>query len=160
LTSFQQRTQRTTIEIAGVTDRPGEIFFPNDATSYGGAVFKEPAKRDNLERIKATSIDHEVERLCLAGPYAIKLDTHGTEVDILNGACNTLERTSFLCIETYNFIGQKRFPQLVLDMEGRGFRCADMAEPLLRPGDNMLWQVDFYFMRAEHPSFSHFGFLP
>lgn len=160
LERFQAARGNVSFEIAGVTKAPGKIYFPKDVDEYGGAVFSDEAARENLEEIDATSIDHEVERLALAPPFAIKLDTHGTEVDILDGAHETLKETAFLCIETYSMIGQKRFPELIADLQERGFRCADVAEPLFRPTDKLLWQIDFYFLRADHPAFKDFRYLP
>lgn len=160
LAAFQAVHDRTSFEIAGVTREPGAIYFPKTADEYGGAVFHDAGDREDLEAINATSIDHEVARLGLKGPFAIKLDTHGTEVDILDGAAETLAEAAFLCIETYNLFGQKRFPELILDLQERGFRCADLVEPMFRPGDKLLWQVDFYFMRSDHPCFKNFKYLP
>jgi FkbM family methyltransferase len=160
LEKYQKNRGNASFEIAGVTKAPGKIYFPKDVDEYGGAVFSDSAARENLEEIDATSIDHEVQRLALAPPFAIKLDTHGTEVDILDGAVETLKNTAFLCIETYSMIGQKRFPELIMDLQERGFRCADVAEPLFRPTDKLLWQIDFYFLRAGHPAFKDFRYLP
>lgn len=160
LEKFQKSRGNVSFEIAGVTSKPGKIYFPEDVDEYGGAVFSDASKRENLTEIDATSIDHEVSRLALAPPFAIKLDTHGTEVDILDGAEKTLQETAFLCIETYSMIGQKRFPELIADLQGRGFRCADVAEPLFRPTDKLLWQIDFYFLRADHAAFKDFRYLP
>lgn len=160
LEAFQARHKNVSFETAGVSREPGTIYFPKAADPYGGAVFRDCADRDDLEAIKATSIDHEAARLQLKAPFAIKLDTHGTEVDILDGAAKTLEQTVFLCIETYNLIGQKRFPELIMDLQERGFRCADVVEPMFREGDQLLWQIDFYFMRADHPAFGNFKYTP
>ncbi|GJL92999.1 MAG: hypothetical protein DHS20C04_26580 [Hyphococcus sp.] len=157
---FQRKHPNTSFEIAGVTREPGRIYFPKDVDEYGGAVFSDPQARTSLEEVDATSIDHEVMRLGLKPPFAIKLDTHGTEVDILDGAQKTLTQTSFLCIETYSMIGQKRFPEMLLDLQARGFRCADLAEPMFRPSDKLLWQIDYYFLRADHPAFKEFRYLP
>jgi hypothetical protein len=35
----------------------------------------------------------------------------------------------------------------------RGFRVADISEPLWRPGDRMLWQMDIFFARGDRPEF-------
>ncbi|MEZ5892056.1 MAG: FkbM family methyltransferase [Parvularculaceae bacterium] len=158
--NLRKKHGRVSYKIAGAARTPGKIYFPKDVDEYGGAVFKESSERANLEEIDATSIDHEVAQFGLKGPYAIKLDTHGTEVDILDGATRALEETAFLCIETYSMIGQKRFPELIADLQGRGFRCADVAEPLFRPRDKLLWQIDFYFLRADHPAFRDYKYLP
>ena len=158
LEKLVQRRTNYSFTMKAVTDEPGTIYFPKGGDAYGGAAFKEKAKRDDLVAVPATSIDQETSSLSLKGPFGIKLDTHGTEVDILNGAEETLKNTAMLCIETYNFIGQKRFPELLLHMQSLGFRVADIAEPLFRESDASLWQVDFYFLRAEHPIFQDYGF--
>ena len=66
--------------------------------------------------------------------------------------------TVFWMHETYNFFGQKRFPEMILHLQSLGFRCADIAGPMFRPADASLWQLDFYFLRSDHPSFTKFGF--
>jgi len=146
------------ISMKAVCDRPGKTWFPIDGPPYAGAAFKDPGARDDLSEVEATTIDHEVEASQLVSPYAIKLDTHGAEVDILAGARETLKETSLLCIETYNFIGQKQFPAMILHLEALGFRCADLSEPVFRKADAALWQIDFYFLRADHPTFDIRGF--
>ena len=158
LEKLAQRKDHYSFTMKAVTDAPGTIYFPTGGDEYGGAAFKEQGNRDDLVPVPATSIDYETSTLGLKGPFGIKLDTHGTEVDILKGAEETLKNTALLCIETYNFIGQKRFPELLLHMQTLGFRVADIAEPLFRESDASLWQVDFYFLRAEHPIFQDYGF--
>ncbi len=158
LEKLTHRKGNYSFTMKAVTDKPGIIYFPKGGDEYGGAAFKEKGERDDLVPVPATSIDHEASTLKLESPYGIKLDTHGTEVDILRGAEETLKNTTLLCIETYNFIGQKRFPELLLHMQTLGFRVADIAEPLFRESDASLWQVDFYFLRAEHPAFQDYGF--
>ncbi|MHA7871704.1 MAG: FkbM family methyltransferase, partial [Hyphococcus sp.] len=152
----KDRTVSFTLKAA--TDAPGAIYFPKGGDAYGGAAFKDPSARDNLVEAPATSIDHEIRELDLQPPYAVKLDTHGTEVDILNGAENALAQTHLICIETYNFIGQKRFPEMLAHLQEKGFRVADLAEPLFRESDAALWQLDFYLMRADHPIFTDYRF--
>ena len=158
LEKLATRKTNYSFTMKAVTDTPGTIYFPAGGDDYGGAAFKDPGSRDDLIDVPATSIDHEVNAQALKGPYGIKLDTHGTEVDILQGAEATLKDTALLCIETYNFIGQKRFPELLLHMQSLGFRVADIAEPLFRESDAALWQVDFYFLRTDHPIFQDYGF--
>ena len=158
LQKLAERRNNYSFTMNAVTDAPGTIYFPSGGDEYGGAAFKEPGDRSDLIPVPATSIDNETRSLELKGPFGIKLDTHGTEVDILKGADETLKNTTLICIETYNFIGQKRFPELLLHMQSLGFRVADIAEPLFRESDASLWQVDFYFLRAEHPIFQNYGF--
>jgi len=69
-------------------------------------------------------IDSLVSSRGLRGPFMIKLDTHGFEVPILNGAVETLSRATMLVIEAYNFTlcqGCLRFYELRAFLEERGF---------------------------------------
>lgn len=148
-----KHSECVTYVIKGAAAEPGEAQFSYGVDRYAGAVLAAGQKRDNTRTIPVTSIDAEVETLRLKGPFCIKLDTHGSEVDILSGARQVLAETSLLCIETYNFFGQKRFPEMIQHLRELGFRVVDMAEPLFRPSDAALWQIDFYFQRADDPVF-------
>ena len=99
----------------------------------------------------------EVARRSLSPPFLVKLDTHGFEVPILDGASRTLEETSLLVVEAYNFDlgpGALRFPDLCRLLEQRGFRCVDLADPMWRPRDGALWQLDLLFVPASRPEFA------
>lgn len=108
--------------------------------------------------VSLTTVDREVEKNKLSGPFLIKLDTHGYEVPILKGAEKALEKTNLVVIETYLFdIAQEslKFHEICSLMEGLGFRAIDLAEPLWRPHDQALWQIDLFFIRRERPEFSY-----
>ena len=140
--------------VAGAT--PGETTFnvTDDLDGSGVADAPESAGRT----VAVTTIDAEITRRQLPGPYFIKLDTHGYEVPILNGAMGTLCHTSLLLIEAYNFQlteGCLRFPQLCTWLEKPfGFRPCDIVEPIRRPDDLALWQMDIVFARVDAPMFS------
>lgn len=67
----------------------GKIFF--DGTDPMGGLASQSRSDNFMVEAEMTSIDHEVNRLRLPGPFLIKLDTHGFEVPILAGATATLE---------------------------------------------------------------------
>lgn len=101
-----------------------------------------------------TTVDHEVERLALPAPFLLKLDTHGFEPWILNGAANVLRGACALVIEAYTCTlqpGAFRFWELCRYLEERGFLPTDMADPMWRPLDGRLWQTDLAFERADVP---------
>lgn len=103
------------------------------------------------------TVDHAVAARGLAGPYGLKLDTHGHEVPVLEGAAGVLPQTSLLIIEAYNFVlmpGCLRFHELCAWLETRGFRCCDLADPMRRPRDGALWQMDLAFAPATSPLFA------
>lgn len=108
--------------------------------------------------VRSATLDELVVERSLPGPYLVKFDTHGFEDEILQGAEKTLAQTSVIIMEVYNFKISPhalRFPEMCARLEALGFRCYDMADPLLRVHDRCLWQMDFYFCRSDAKPFSH-----
>jgi hypothetical protein len=78
-------------------------------------------------------------------------------VPVLTGATQILAQTGLLIIEAYNFTLSPdclRFHELCAWLEPRGFRCCDLADPMRRPGDGVLWQMDLAFAPASNPIFA------
>ncbi|MEM1288292.1 MAG: FkbM family methyltransferase [Pseudomonadota bacterium] len=159
LHAFKADFPHSDFVLAAAGDQEGEIFF--DASDpFGGVASHEQMGGDERKvvRVPVTTIDHEVKARSLAGPFLIKLDTHGFEVPILSGASETLAQASAVIIEVYNFDiteGVLRFPDMISLMERNGFRVADMFDPVYRPHDGMLWQMDLLFLRADRPEFGN-----
>lgn len=141
------------VALAAAGPREGVIHF--DASDPFGGVASETSTGAADTVLPMTTVDAEVARRGLEPPYLLKLDTHGFEVPILAGAARTLQGSSVLVIEAYNFTirdGALRLPQLCGYLEGRGFRCLDLVDPLYR-SDGALWQVDAVFLRTDAPEF-------
>lgn len=86
----------------------------------------------------------------------LKFDTHGFEVPILKGAARTLQDTRYIVMEVYNYRhveGTLLFYEMCALLDGMGFRCFNMADPLQRPLDGCLWQMDFFFARKDDGCF-------
>ena len=91
----------------------------------------------------------------------MKLDTHGFEVPILEGAVRTLAETEVILIECYTFRiapACLTFAEMCRYLGERGFRCIDLGDPLYRPHDDALWQMDLVFVRKDRPEFSYLGY--
>ena len=140
--------------LAAAGDTEGEIYF--DGTDpFGGLASHEVSEKTNL-KVPATTVDRLCQTRQLQPPYLIKLDTHGFEVPIFEGAKEALKQASLLIVETYNFdiaSNSLRFPQLCQYLEAQGFRCIDMCDPLYREFDQAFWQVDFFFVPASYVGF-------
>jgi FkbM family methyltransferase len=135
--------------------QPGSISFNVDPALDGSGVAA-PGET-GTRTVPVETIDAAVAARGLPGPYALKLDTHGYEIPVLNGAAQVLTRTQLLIIEAYNFQltpGCLRFHELCAWLEARGFRCCDLADPMRRPGDGVLWQMDLAFAPATSPLFA------
>ncbi|HEU4717849.1 MAG TPA: FkbM family methyltransferase [Bacteroidia bacterium] len=145
---------RTVFAAAG--DRVGKVKFVVAGDLDGSGVYDAESTGGDRE-VELTTIDHEVERLGLAGPFVIKFDTHGFEIPILEGARETLKKTDLIIMECYGFriaANCLLFPEMCIHMEKLGFRLSDVIHPVRRPGDGMFWQCDAFFLRKDHPAFA------
>jgi len=141
--------------IAAAGDNIGEIFFTASEDLYSGSASHSEFKQ-NCVVTPMITIDSCIRERRLNAPYMLKLDTHGFEVPIFEGAMETLWETEVIIIETYNFkISDEalRFHEMCKYLEDKGFRCFDLISPMHRPKDKALWQMDLVFLRDNHPVF-------
>jgi FkbM family methyltransferase len=145
--------------IAAAGDHEGSTHF--DASDpLGGVASAQPTGKADLV-VPMVTVDAEVRRRGLSPPYLLKLDTHGFEPPIFEGAHEVLAATALLVVEAYNFElvpGTLRFHQLCTYLETRGLRCIDVADVMRRPGDRAFWQCDLFFVPKESPEFSSNSF--
>lgn len=155
LDKFKASHSNVDYVLAAAGDTEGEIYF--DGTDpFGGLASHQASEKTNL-RVPVTTVDALCHQHQLLPPYLIKLDTHGFEVPIFEGAQAALKRANLLIVETYNFniaSNSLRFPQLCQYLENKGFRCIDMCDPLYRDHDQAFWQVDFFFAPESYAGFA------
>jgi FkbM family methyltransferase len=135
-------------------DQNGEVFF-DDRMPFGGVASKEQTSYAR-KSVPMYSIDHLVASGNLPGPYLLKLDTHGFEVPILEGAAQTLTQASLVVIEVYNFRILDRsllFDEMCAHMRRLGFGVIDISEPLWREKDAAFWQMDLFFVPLDRHEF-------
>lgn len=155
LRELTQNTPNIDFVIAAASDTVGEIYF--DAREpFGGIASHEPLEQKYIV-VPATTVDVEVQKRGLKPPFVLKLDTHGFEVPIFNGAETTLLDTNLIVVETYNFTvanNSLKFWEVCSFLATRGFRPIDLCDPLHRPSDKAFWQIDLFFIRADSPEFA------
>jgi FkbM family methyltransferase len=150
-----RRTHGFAFVPAAAGDRTGAIRFQIDPQLDGSGIAAPDAI--TVRDVPVETVDAAVAARGLAGPYCLKLDTHGYEVPVLTGASHVLAHTGLLIVEAYNFTlvpGCLRFHELCAWLEARGFRCCDLADPMRRPRDGTLWQIDLAFAPASSPWFA------
>ena len=143
---------RYILAAAGNTD--GDCFFDDSAPLGGLASNQETA--DCKTKLPMVRLDGAVAERKLPGPYLLKLDTHGFELQIIEGAEQILRHTALAVIEAYVFRLNERamlFHELCMQMDRRGFQVVDFSEPMWRPKDMALWQWDLFFVRKDDPVF-------
>lgn len=136
----------------------GKIYF--DITNpFGGALAV--SKNANTVEVNLTSIDISIKELGLKGPFLLKLDTHGFEIPILEGAAQALNECEVLIIEAYNYNIEPEsvlFWQLCEYLDGKGFRPIDMVDSMYREYDNSFWQMDLVFIKSSWLGFQHISY--
>ncbi|QHT69589.1 FkbM family methyltransferase [Rhodocytophaga rosea] len=148
LAAFAAVNRNIHIVKAAAGDKPGEIPF-SVTDDLDGSGIADPATQKNYRSIPVTTIDGEIERLKLKGPYLLKLDTHGYEVPILIGADNTLKQAQLVIIECYGFqiaSGSLLFWEMCRLMQEKGFRLYDIVDIMRRKKDQAFWQCDAFFI--------------
>jgi FkbM family methyltransferase len=140
-------------KIAAVGPACCDLWFERTPDPFGGRIHSERLKPE-WEPLPGTTIDHEVATRGMRGPYLVKLDTHGFEVPILEGAQETLKNAQLLVVECYPFKigdGALMFHEFCAWMWERGFMALDITEPLWRARDGCLWQIDIVFSPRSRP---------
>lgn len=155
LRRYKAMTRNVDYVLAAASNYVGEIYF--DARDPWGGLATEIKTSDEFVSVPATTIDEQAKQKNLNAPFLLKFDTHGFEVPILEGARETLKNTNLIIIEVYNFNltpSSLRFWEICQYLENLGFRPIDISEPMHRPKDGILWQMDLVFARSSLPEFS------
>jgi FkbM family methyltransferase len=117
--------------------------------------------RDLVEMVTVDQIISEETQSRSIKSVLLKIDVDGPEIDVLNGSALTFEKATVIIIEAPlhdRKVG--RFGQIVSYMYSKGYDCFDILEPVLRPRDQILWQVDLVFVSRKLQLRSDFGYYP
>lgn len=155
LMKFKNSCQNVIIEMTAAGDSSGELYF-DAADLHGGLASKNPLQREKVITVRSERADRLVEKYDLSAPFALKLDTHGFEVPIFEGAAGILTQTNLIIVEAYNFRiadASLKFYEMCAYLEEKGFLCADIVDIMRRPEDDLLWQADLFFLRKSRPEF-------
>jgi FkbM family methyltransferase len=114
---------------------------------------EEGAAVDGTERsVKSITIDGLASEKSAQGPYLLKADVQGAELRVLDGATSVLEEAVLVMLEVVFFeffVGGPLFADVVAYMADRGFVVYDVLQPVHRPLDGALSQVDLMFVPRE-----------
>ena len=160
LEQFKKNNKNVEYIIAAAGDRQGEIYFDNK-DPFGGLAMNEKPE-ENFTVVPVVTVDYCVHEKQYKGPFLLKLDTHGFEVPILNGALELLKEANIVIIEAYNFKiakGSLLFYEMCEHMSKYGFRCSGIMDVSYRPKDKFLWQMDLIFVRETREEFMDNNYL-
>lgn len=109
----------------------------------------------NTRKVPIVAIDDLLKKT--KGTVLLKLDTHGFEIPIFEGAEETLKRTDVVIVEVYGFhVGPlgKLFHEVSGYLESKGFRLFDIVDIIRRSKDKAFWQADAIYIRSKHEVFT------
>jgi FkbM family methyltransferase len=156
LRALAQKLPNFSFELCAAGQTDGDTATLTVAQDLDGSTIN--GHGGETRQVPVKTIDAIVAKRNLTGSFLLKFDTHGYELAILKGARQTLENTSVVIMEVYNFQLSEsalRFHEMCAHMESLGFRCYDMADPMLRDHDKALWQMDLFFCKKDEKIFNH-----
>lgn len=154
LKSCKERNPKLDFVLAAAGRAAGKIYF-NHNNLFGGLA-SDTLLDGNCIEVPVISMDEEIKKRKLQGPYLLKLDTHGYEIPILEGAEEVIQAAGLIIIEVYNFQLTKdslKFWEMCSYMEKLGFLPIELVDPMLRKNDRAFWQMDLFFIPSKSPIF-------
>jgi FkbM family methyltransferase len=135
--------------LLGKEYNPKQVFYELET---GSSVYYEQTDfKRNIVHYEMNTLDAVVNEKKLEGEFFIKLDVQGAEIDILEGAKDTLGKTNFILLETsllnYN-LGAPLIADIIEYLNEKQFVLFDICDQL-RKDDGVLFQVDLIFSRKD-----------
>lgn len=161
LQALTRELQRADVFPCAAGPAAGERVLHVHPDLGGSSFFEEHEDSDvnGVPRVVAVeTVDAIVARADAAGPFLVKVDTQGAELEVLAGAAATLQRTEMVIAEVSLFrffAGGPLLHDVVAFMRSREFVVYDVAGHLRRPLDGALAQLDLVFVREDGPFRQH-----
>jgi methyltransferase, FkbM family len=149
-----QLSRSSVIKLAGAASGgTAELHVHRDLVGSSLLREAEGGATDGAPRVVGTTtIDELAIQAEAEGPFWIKLDVQGAELDVLSGARRTLETTDMVLMEVSLlpfFFGGPVLHDVVAYMRDAGFVVYDILGPTYRPLDEALGQVDIAFVPVD-----------
>ncbi|WP_298287506.1 FkbM family methyltransferase [uncultured Lutibacter sp.] len=154
LDQLKKENTNVSYVLAAAGKKNGTIYF-NNKDLFGGLA-SETNLEENCVKVPMICLDSEIEKRNLKPPYVLKLDTHGFEIPILEGAKNILKQAQLVIIETYNYKltnTSLKYYEMCMYMEKLGFSSVEMVDFMLRTYDDTFWQMDTFFVPTTNKEF-------
>lgn len=155
LISIVQRYKGSYVQAAAGSSSSQATFNVHDHQLEGSSLFNEAMGIEadgHKVTVSMITIDEIIKEKQLIGPYLIKVDVQGAELDVLEGAQHALLETEVVVLEVSLFEFMKGSPQfydVVSYMKNRRFVAYDIILGWNRPLDNALGQIDVMFVKDE-----------
>jgi FkbM family methyltransferase len=145
----------TDIVLAAAGAKGGETRISVHPVLWNSSVLGTPRGEDTEQEwrtIPVVRLDNVVRDLALAGPYVLKIDVEGGELDVLAGATDLLAETDLVLLELSLFElvpGSAQFHEVVAWMHDHGFVLSEFYDGHNRLLDGSLAKIDGAFVRED-----------
>lgn len=116
--------------------------------------FSSSTKDNHIHQIETTTLDKFCSQIDIPKPCLLKTDVQGHDLDVLQGAVETLKKIDVVISEIPLYGpwgGGNEFHDYIGFMHDQGFIVYDFVEPLRRPIDNRLHSIDVCFVNMISP---------
>ncbi|MBI4437188.1 MAG: FkbM family methyltransferase [Candidatus Omnitrophica bacterium] len=141
--------------LAAAGKKRGNVILHVHPVLSSSSLYEESEGRQadgSPREVPMVTLDELCSEKKLSGPYLVKIDTQGGELDVLEGARGILKETEVVLLEVSLLPLFKNGPQLydvVSAMKRWGFVVYDVFNTHHRPLDHALAQVDMAFVRED-----------
>jgi len=139
---------------AAATAYPGEISIHVHQDLVGSSLYLEVEEGTDVNGVPrvvpAVTVDTLVEEAGMKGPFLLKVDVQGAELDVLKGAERVLQDCQYVILEVsfFSFFHNGAdCCEIIAYMKQKGFVPYDIVELQYRPLDRALSQVDIAFVK-------------
>jgi FkbM family methyltransferase len=152
--------------IAAASSKQGTIRFTvRDDLTLSSSLDETDGSHINgtLREVSKTTIDNLCHEKRLSGPYLIKIDVQGAELDVLDGAKKVLAESELVVLEVslfQLFVDGPQFYDVVNYMKERQFVVYDIFGWHTRLLDEALAQVDLAFVKENGQFRRHHRYRP
>ena len=142
--------------IAAASAHEGDLAINVHPDLVGSSLYREIETGTGVNGVARTvrslTVDRLVREAGAGGPYLLKVDVQGAELDVLTGAECTLRDTELVILEVSFFKFFEDGPECVdilAYMKARGFVPYDIVGRQYRPLDRALSQADIAFVKED-----------
>lgn len=129
------------------------FYYSATGTGTGSSVFEETTTFERrLVALEMCTLDALIEKEKLKGPFFIKLDVQGYELEVLKGATAAIANTEAVLMEVALIEYNRRAPlinEVFEFMSSIGFVPYDFCSQQRRVSDGALFQTDMIFVRRD-----------
>ncbi len=139
---------------AAATSHSGEVLLHVHPDLVGSSLYLEVERNTNvngvLRTVPGVRVDDLIRNARLNGPFLMKADVQGAELEVLQGAEATLQECEYVLLEVSLFKFFQDGPDccdVVTYMRDQGFVPYDICGLQYRPLDHALAQIDIAFVK-------------